>query len=69
MQTQVMCKVIGTKKTQKGLMFQATENFTFEDLILWVYHNCPGDRVITIDNDEIYVKYEERVEIYHLEKK
>lgn len=69
MQIQIICKVIGTEKTQKGLMFITDDKFTFEDLILWVYRNCPGDRKITIEQNEIIVQYDERIEIYSIERK
>lgn len=65
---QVVCRVISLNKSQRGIMFNTEKDFTFEDLILWVYRNCPGDRVISIENNEVYAKYEDRIEVYSFEE-
>lgn len=54
----------GSKKEDK--MFIPHNGFTFEDLIKWVYRNCPGERKIIIENDSVSAQYEDRVETYYL---
>jgi hypothetical protein len=63
----VKCKIINLNSTQTGSMFVPKEKFTFEDLILWVYRNCPGDRKVVIEQGNVQAHYDDRVEIYYLE--
>lgn len=42
------------------------DDFTFENLITWVYRNCPGNILIKIENNEVSALYEDRIEIYYL---
>lgn len=63
----VKCKIINLNSTQTGNMFVPKEKFTFEDLILWVYRNCPGDRKVVIEQGNVLAHYDDRVEIYYLE--
>lgn len=65
----VKCKIINLNSTQIGEMFRPKEKFTFEDLILWVYRNCPGDRKVIIEQGNVSAYYDDRVEIYYLENK
>lgn len=65
----VKCKIINLNSTQIGDMFIPKEKFTFEDLILWVYRNCPGNRNIIIEQGNVLAYYDDRVEIYYLENK
>lgn len=63
---EVMCKIISINLTTIGVMFKPADNFTFEDLIGWVYRNCPGDRRIIIDRNTVEAHYDDRIEIYYL---
>ena len=63
----VTSKVVSmTSSKKEDKMFVPQQGFTFEDLIRWVYRNCPGDRKIIIEHNCIEVQYSERVEIYYL---
>jgi hypothetical protein len=63
----VTCKVISLFKTSKeDRMFIPEKDFSFEDLIRWVYRNCPGERKIVIENNCVQAHYEERVELYYI---
>lgn len=65
---EIICKVMSINSTSIGAMFKPVDNFTFEDLIRWVYRNCPGDRKIIIDKDTVEAHYDDRVEIYYFKK-
>lgn len=63
----VTSKIISlTSSKKEDRMFIPAHDFTFEDLIRWVYRNCPGQRKIVIEDDSVRAEYSERIEIYYL---
>ena len=66
---QVFCKMITNDNTKEGIMFNVHNDYSFEELIKWVYRNCKGCNKVEIDNDrnEITAIYDdERYEIYFI---
>lgn len=65
----VFCKIITENTFKEGVMFNVDNNYSFEDLIKWVYRNCGGCNKIEVDNDskEVTAIYDnERYEIYSI---
>lgn len=63
-------KNIYTSSSNKGLMM-CDDNMTFDQMIAWVYRNCPGcDKIEVLPNKvvpEVIAYYQDRIEIYTLE--
>ncbi len=68
MVTVIKSKIISFKKSQEGDMCVFDKSFKFENLLTWVYRNCPGYSQIKVNIKDIEVIYEDRVEIYFIKK-
>lgn len=64
----IWCKLINEEgKVKSGMMCGMDSNFSFIDLISWVYRNCTGCLKIEINPEkEISVEFKDRFEIYSL---
>ena len=59
---------VRASKTQKEPIAYFTK-FKFSEMIHWVYRNCQGcESILIIPRQYIEVKFEDRTEIYTLEK-
>lgn len=62
----IICEII-SNKTKKGHMMYR-KNFTFEDLIGWVYRNCTGCNKIEINPlVNVIAYFDDRAEIYTMQ--
>ena len=68
MVTVIKSKIVTLNNSVEGDMCIFDESFNFENLLTWVYRNCPGYSQIKVNIEDIEVIYEDRVEIYFIEK-
>lgn len=62
---EIECTILGYKSNKGPMAY--FKNFTFEDLVDWVWRTCQGcDQINIIPNVKIDAIFEDRVETYTL---